>query len=106
MLFEDQLAAIEADSKKWGTQGGARSTSRCWSTGWPAEREQGITIDVAYRFFSTDRRKFIVADTPGARAVHAQHGHRRLDGRCRRDPDRRAQGRAHADAPAQLPGVA
>ena len=41
------------------------STSPCWSTAWPAEREQGITIDVAYRFFSTERRKFIVADTPG-----------------------------------------
>ena len=49
--------------------------------GLAAEREQGITIDVAYRFFSTDKRKFIVADTPGPRAVHAQHGHRRLDRR-------------------------
>ena len=49
--------------------------------GLEAEREQGITIDVAYRYFSTDQRKFIVADTPGPRAVHAQHGHRRLDRR-------------------------
>jgi bifunctional enzyme CysN/CysC len=47
--------------------------------GLQAEREQGITIDVAYRYFSTARRKFIIADTPGPRAVHPQHGHRRLD---------------------------
>ena len=64
MLFEDQLAAIEADSKKWGTQGGEIDFALLVD-GLAAEREQGITIDVAYRFFSTDRRKFIVADTPG-----------------------------------------
>ena len=64
MLFEDQLAAIEADSKKWGTQGGDIDFALLVD-GLSAEREQGITIDVAYRFFSTDRRKFIVADTPG-----------------------------------------
>ena len=64
MLFEDQLAAIEADSKKWGTQGGDIDYALLVD-GLSAEREQGITIDVAYRFFSTDRRKFIVADTPG-----------------------------------------
>ena len=64
MLFEDQLAAIEADSKKWGTQGAAIDFALLVD-GLAAEREQGITIDVAYRFFSTDRRKFIVADTPG-----------------------------------------
>ncbi|MBZ8142084.1 adenylyl-sulfate kinase [Rubrivivax gelatinosus] len=64
MLFEDQLAAIEADSKKWGTQGGDIDFALLVD-GLAAEREQGITIDVAYRFFSTDRRKFIVADTPG-----------------------------------------
>ncbi|MBR0568604.1 sulfate adenylyltransferase subunit CysN [Azoarcus sp. L1K30] len=64
MLFEDQLAAIEADSKKWGTQGEAIDFALLVD-GLAAEREQGITIDVAYRFFSTDRRKFIVADTPG-----------------------------------------
>jgi bifunctional enzyme CysN/CysC len=64
MLFEDQLAAIEADSKKWGTQGAAIDFALLVD-GLSAEREQGITIDVAYRFFSTDRRKFIVADTPG-----------------------------------------
>jgi bifunctional enzyme CysN/CysC len=64
MLFEDQLAAIEADSKKWGTKGGDIDFALLVD-GLSAEREQGITIDVAYRFFSTDRRKFIVADTPG-----------------------------------------
>jgi len=64
MLFEDQLAAVEADSKKWGTQGGELDFALLVD-GLSAEREQGITIDVAYRYFSTDRRKFIVADTPG-----------------------------------------
>jgi len=64
MLFEDQLAAVEADSRKWGTQGGDIDFALLVD-GLSAEREQGITIDVAYRFFSTDRRKFIVADTPG-----------------------------------------
>ncbi|MBL8475538.1 MAG: sulfate adenylyltransferase subunit CysN [Methyloversatilis sp.] len=64
MLFEDQLAALEADSKKAGTQGGDLDFALLVD-GLSAEREQGITIDVAYRFFSTDRRKFIVADTPG-----------------------------------------
>jgi len=64
MLFEDQLAAVEADSKRWGTQGGDLDFALLVD-GLSAEREQGITIDVAYRFFSTDRRKFIVADTPG-----------------------------------------
>lgn len=64
MIFEDQLAALEADSKKVGTQGGEIDFALLVD-GLAAEREQGITIDVAYRFFSTDRRKFIVADTPG-----------------------------------------
>jgi bifunctional enzyme CysN/CysC len=64
MLFEDQLAAVEADSRRWGTQGGEIDFALLVD-GLAAEREQGITIDVAYRFLSTDRRKFIVADTPG-----------------------------------------
>ena len=64
MLFEDQMEALEADSKKDGTQGGELDFALLVD-GLAAEREQGITIDVAYRFFSTDRRKFIVADTPG-----------------------------------------
>ncbi|HEX4376975.1 MAG TPA: sulfate adenylyltransferase subunit CysN [Steroidobacteraceae bacterium] len=64
MIFEDQLSALEADSKKVGTRGGELDFALLVD-GLAAEREQGITIDVAYRFFSTDRRKFIVADTPG-----------------------------------------
>ena len=64
MIFEDQLAALEADSKRIGTQGGEIDFALLVD-GLAAEREQGITIDVAYRFFSTDKRKFIVADTPG-----------------------------------------
>ena len=64
MLFEDQLAALQADSKRIGTQG-QKIDFALLVDGLAAEREQGITIDVAYRFFSTDRRKFIVADTPG-----------------------------------------
>jgi len=64
MLFEDQLAAVEADSVKWGTQGEDMDFALLVD-GLAAEREQGITIDVAYRYFSTARRKFIVADTPG-----------------------------------------
>ena len=64
MLFEDQLAALEADSQALGTQGGEIDFALLVD-GLAAEREQGITIDVAYRFFSTDKRKFIVADTPG-----------------------------------------
>jgi bifunctional enzyme CysN/CysC len=64
MVFDDQMAALEADSKKVGTQGGALDFALLVD-GLAAEREQGITIDVAYRFFSTAKRKFIVADTPG-----------------------------------------
>ena len=64
MLFEDQLTALEADSKKLGTQGGNLDFALLVD-GLAAEREQGITIDVAYRAFTTAKRKFIVADTPG-----------------------------------------
>ena len=64
LVFEDHMAALEADSKKVGTQGGDLDFALLVD-GLAAEREQGITIDVAYRFFSTERRKFIVADTPG-----------------------------------------
>jgi bifunctional enzyme CysN/CysC len=64
MIFEDQMAALEADSKKIGTQG-QNIDFALLVDGLAAEREQGITIDVAYRFFATDKRKFIVADTPG-----------------------------------------
>ncbi|HEU0311624.1 MAG TPA: sulfate adenylyltransferase subunit CysN [Sphingomicrobium sp.] len=63
-IFDDQMAALEADSRKVGTQGGAIDFALLVD-GLAAEREQGITIDVAYRFFATAKRKFIVADTPG-----------------------------------------
>ncbi len=64
MIFEDQLAQLEADSKMQGTQG-QEIDFALLVDGLAAEREQGITIDVAYRFFATEKRKFIVADTPG-----------------------------------------
>ncbi|KUO54704.1 MAG: adenylyltransferase [Sphingomonadales bacterium BRH_c42] len=64
MIFEDQLAALESDSKKVGTQG-QEIDFALLVDGLAAEREQGITIDVAYRFFATEKRKFIVADCPG-----------------------------------------
>ncbi|MBD2843358.1 sulfate adenylyltransferase subunit CysN [Erythrobacter rubeus] len=64
MIFEDQLSALESDSKKVGTQG-EEIDFALLVDGLAAEREQGITIDVAYRFFTTEKRKFIVADTPG-----------------------------------------
>ncbi len=64
MIFEDQLAALESDSARHGTQG-TEIDFALLVDGLAAEREQGITIDVAYRFFTTEKRKFIVADTPG-----------------------------------------
>jgi bifunctional enzyme CysN/CysC len=64
MVFDDQLAQFAADSRKLGTRGGELDFALLVD-GLAAEREQGITIDVAYRFFATARRKFIVADTPG-----------------------------------------
>lgn len=64
MIFEDQLAAINKDSKKHGTTG-EQVDLALLVDGLQSEREQGITIDVAYRFFATDKRKFIIADTPG-----------------------------------------
>jgi bifunctional enzyme CysN/CysC len=64
LILDDQLAALRADSKRLGTRGGELDFALLVD-GLAAEREQGITIDVAYRFFATERRKFIVADTPG-----------------------------------------
>jgi bifunctional enzyme CysN/CysC len=64
VIFDDQLASLDSDSRKYGTQDGGLDFALLVD-GLSAEREQGITIDVAYRYFTTDRRKFIVADTPG-----------------------------------------
>jgi len=64
LIFDDQLAALANDSRRYGTQGDSLDLALLVD-GLSAEREQGITIDVAYRYFTTDRRKFIVADTPG-----------------------------------------
>src|SRR6201994_2052251 len=64
LLFEDTLTSLEKDSKKFGTDGDNIDFALLVD-GLEAEREQGITIDVAYRFFATEKRKFIVADTPG-----------------------------------------
>ncbi len=64
MLYEDHIAQLESDSKKVGTTGGKFDPALV-TDGLKAEREQGITIDVAYRYFSTAKRKFIIADTPG-----------------------------------------
>src|SRR5690606_35942420 len=64
LLFDDQLAALEKDSQRHGTQNGEIDFALLVD-GLAAEREQGITIDVAYRYFSTEKRKFIVADCPG-----------------------------------------
>ena len=64
MIFDDQLSAIESESKKYGTTGDKLDMALLVD-GLQSEREQGITIDVAYRFFATESRKFIIADTPG-----------------------------------------
>src|SRR5450631_1192996 len=98
LIFADQLVALEADSKRIGTQG-ENIDFALLVDGLAAEREQGITIDVAYRFFATEKRKFIVADTPG----HAQYGDWRLDRRSRGDPHRRPQGSPYADTAPLVP---
>ena len=64
-LYEDQLSALERDSKRVGNAGAGKIDYALLLDGLQAEREQGITIDVAYRYFSTNKRKFIIADTPG-----------------------------------------
>src|SRR5215213_979727 len=64
-IYDDQLAAVLRDSVKHGTTGTGEVDLALLTDGLKAEREQGITIDVAYRYFSTDKRKFIIADTPG-----------------------------------------
>ncbi len=101
LLFEDQLSALAKDTSRFGTTG-EEIDMALLVDGLEAEREQGITIDVAYRFFSTSKRKFIVADTPG----HEQYTRNMATGASTADlavmlVDAR-KGRADADAPAHL----
>jgi len=77
-VFEDQLAALEVDSRRHGTRGGERDFALLLD-GLQAEREQGITLDVAWRYFSTPRRRFVVADTPG----HEQYTRNMVTGASR-----------------------
>ena len=97
MLFDDHLAALEADSKKVGTQEGEIDFALLVD-GLAAEREQGITIDVAYRFFSTDKRKYIVADTPG-HEEYTEHGNRRFYSRCCNNLGRCQSGSINSNTP-------
>ena len=80
LILDDQLTALEADSKRFGTQGGELDLALLVD-GLAAEREQGITIDVAYRFFTTANRKFVVADTPG----HEQYARNMVTGASNAD---------------------
>ena len=99
-LFSDQLEAVEQVSRDRGND---YTDLALLTDGLRAEREQGITIDVAYRYFATPRRKFIIADTPG----HIQYTRNmvtgRLDGRRRADPARRPQGHHRAEPAARVP---
>ena len=99
-IFEDQLEAIRRTSEQ---RGGTETDLALLTDGLRAEREQGITIDVAYRYFATPKRKFIIADTPG----HTEYTRNMVTGASNAargpDPDRRPQGRDRADPPARLP---
>ena len=96
-VLSDTLDHVEKVSKRKGLD---RADLALLTDGLRAEREQGITIDVAYRYFATPARKFILADCPGTRAVHPEHRHRFLDRRRDRAAGRRPQRRDRADPPA------
>ena len=102
-IFEDQLESVERTSRQRGEE---YTNLALLTDGLRAEREQGITIDVAYRYFATPRRKFIIADTPG----HVQYTRNMVTGRVhgqrRADPGGRPQGCARAEPPARVPGLA
>ncbi|STV86958.1 sulfate adenylyltransferase [Klebsiella michiganensis] len=100
-IYEDQLSSLHNDSKRHGTQG-EKLDLALLVDGLQAEREQGITIDVAYRYFSTEKRKFIIAGHPGTRTVYPQHGDRRVNLRPGDPADRRPQRRARSDPPPQF----
>ena len=95
-LMEDQIEALERSAD---ITGGGQINLANLTDGLRAEREQGITIDVAYRYFATPRRKFIVADTPG-HVQYAQHGHGRLHGESFRGARRCAPGGDRTDSSA------
>ena len=101
LLLEDELAALTRDSRKHGTTGEDIDFALLVD-GLEAEREQGITIDVAYRFFTTRQALVHRRRHARPRAIHAQHGDRRLERRAGGDLDRCAQGRADADPAPQL----
>ena len=101
LIYEDQLAAVRRESRTGGSRAGELDLALLVD-GLQAEREQGITIDVAYRYFSTAKRKFIIADSPG----HEQYTRNMATGglqlRCRDHPDRRGQRGADADPATHL----
>src|SRR3546814_890393 len=97
LLLDDQLAALGADSKRHGTQNGEIDFALLVD-GLAAEREQGITIDVAYRFFGTDKRKFIVADCPG----HEQYTRNMATGASTADPARSEERRGGQECVSQF----
>ena len=98
-IFEDQLEAIEQSSKKRGDE---NVNLALLTDGLRAEREQGITIDVAYRYFATPKRKFIIADTPGAYSIHPKYGYWCID--CQSSPHfgRCTKRSSRANTPAQF----
>jgi len=100
MIYEDHLAAITADTARYGTTEDGPDLALLVD-GLQAEREQGITIDVAYRYYSTEKRKFIIADTPGHEQYTRKHGHRREHGSARGHSRGRQQGRVAAGEAAQ-----
>jgi len=99
LIYDDQLSALEKDSRKHGTTG-ADIDFALLVDGLEAEREQGITIDVAYRYFATAKRSFIVADTPGHEQYTRNMANRRLQRGSGDSADRRAKRAADADAAA------
>ena len=101
-IFEDQLESIRRTSEQ---RGDPETDLALLTDGLRAEREQGITIDVAYRYFATPKRKFIIADTPGHTEYTRNMVTGRLDGARVADPDRRPQGGDRADPASRLPLV-
>ena len=99
-IFDDQWESVERVSRE---RGEGYTNLALLTDGLRAEREQGITIDVAYRYFNTPKRKFIIADTPGPRAVHAQHGDRRVHRRPGAHPGRCPPRHPGAEPPPRHP---